>query len=855
MAKVTKTVNLSSLARGVVCGNELALSNYGVTDVPGAVAERWRAISEVISLWEKGEFSEERVLATCKGNLSVKEYEGSEPYRDSFALDLCMQLLRMGAYIQKNGYVVKQGRIFSVNVGGDFLSGSYSMLLKHPDGVSEVVFIENKTDYSEKARKDENKPFSSAKLNAGCLLPEADIASIWTLVHKDDSSDRFMENFDEAEGKKGVLTGKQIVSLSVGREVAETFLIQKIADAEQCPNCEECRKKNLCKGDFSFRNFFHASKTEEKENGKAPEKPFVFTDEQERVIGFREGRLAVFAGPGSGKTAVLVERYCRMIEEGYSPAHIVLVVFTNKVADEIRSRIAKRLRLNTEQRKQLNVFTLNALGQKLINDNPSAFGGRFIVASSVTRREILRGILFPAKEDGSGLIALRKRFRNLYGDHYGLASLDGTMAKIENGSFEPDSMRPEDVELLMELYDKFRAKLSSMRAISYDEQILRPLQWLRENERSRQLVSSTYRYIMVDEAQDLSTEQYELVRLLAERGNLVMVGDDDQSIYRFRKGSPEHLLSFSKEADTEKVVFSENFRATELLNEGANALISGSTEERMPKEYRYLEKGVRPVLVENKSSIGFVVSGLLGEGYTPSDIAVLARTNKELLDVEKNLKGVVECNMAKDFIREDNVFLFFRAVLDVVINKDTFDAMNGYRIVKAFREVPSYSIGKELLEDEIGAFLAEAEKLFRLQVPEEALEELVLNHPELGISVPHPVLSSVREWCEEMNLKAQTLLDYMNQMVQMSDDARVDYGTDPRKVRLYTSHDSKGKEFPIVIVYDAEAYNDEDGTSEERRLLYVAMTRAKKLLFLIREGEETEYLKEITPHVEEERSA
>ena len=125
-------------------------------------------------------------------------------------------------------------------------------------------------------------------------------------------------------------------------------------------------------------------------------------------------------------------------------------------------------------------------------------------------------------------------------------------------------------------------------------------------------------------------------------GNLFMVGDDDQSIYRFRKGSPEHLLSFSKEADTEKVVFSENFRATELLNEGANALISGSTEERMPKEYRYLEKGVRPVLVENKSSIGFVVSGLLGEGYTPSDIAVLARTNKELLDVEKNLKGVVE---------------------------------------------------------------------------------------------------------------------------------------------------------------------------------------------------------------------
>lgn len=849
MAKVNKTLTVSSLSRGVVCGESEALSNYGVTGIPGALAEKRKAIDDVVFLWEKGNFSEKDILDACKQNLSLKEYEGSEPYRDSFALDLCMQLIRMGEYIQKKSIVVKRGRVFTVDVEGNRLGGSYHMLLIHPDGTREAVFIKNKTDFSAKARKDDNKPTACVELNAGILLPEADFASIWTLTHKDDTSERFMEDFDEADGKNGRLTGKQIVSLTVSREDASSFLIKKIANSEACPNCENCNERGLCKGDFSFRNPFRFKKEGNTEVDVSV-RPLVFTEAQQKVVSFRDGKLAVFAGPGSGKTAVLVERYCRMIEEGYSPAHIVLVVFTNKVADEIRSRIAKRLNLTSEKRKQLNVFTLNALGQKLINDNPSAFGGRFIVASSVTRREILRGILFPEKEDGSELIALRKKYRNLYGDHYGLSSLDNTMAKIENGSFEPGTMKPEDVELLMELYDRFRAKLKVMRAISYDEQILYPLAWLRENERSRQLVSSTYRYIMVDEAQDLSAEQYEFVRLLSGRGNLVMVGDDDQSIYRFRKGSPEHLLSFSKEADTEKIVFSDNFRAAELLNEGANALISGSTEERMPKNYRYLTKGIRPVCVENKSSIGGIVSGLLEDGYKPSDIAVLARTNKELLDVEKNLKDVAECNMAKDFIREDNVFLFFRAILDVVLNPDSYDAMSGYRLLRAFTEKPSYLIREELRRGDAGAFIEEADRLFKIRVPEEALEELVSNHPELGIAVPHPVLSCVREWCEEMNLKAQSLLDFMNQMVQMSDDARVDYGTDPHKVRLYTSHDSKGKEFPVVIVYDAEAYNDEDGTSEERRLLYVAMTRAKAMLFLITEGE-TEYLKEIKPHIEE----
>ena len=310
----------------------------------------------------------------------------------------------------------------------------------------------------------------------------------------------------------------------------------------------------------------------------------------------------------------------------------------------------------------------------------------------------------------------------------------------------------------------------------------------------------------------------------------MMVGDDDQSIYRFRKGSAKFLLSFAKEKGTQVVILHDNFRASEYLNGVGNLLISKSVEERQKKAYRYKTKGRKPELCIGREVLLDVVSMLLSEGNRPCDIAILARTNKTLEGVSESLKDIVPTANSKDYIREDAVFLFFRAALDVVLHGYDADGMSKYRFWRAFSDVPIGPI--TMLPEEV---LAKAEVLrndILLYPVEQALEAFVESDLP-AIPTTHPVLSMIKEWCETKNLNEETLFDFLSQMIRLADETRIDYGADEDKVQLFTAHDSKGKEFPIVIVADAEAYEDEEGSSEELRLLYVAMTRAKERLILV----------------------
>lgn len=821
-----KDLSLGQIVRKTVCERADVFRAFGITEIEGIVKNRLTAIELTVRKWSHGDFSDNYPIV--QESYEVENFEGSEVLRNIIATDLSLQLNRMGDYIRSHEYKVETGTGAEVVINSandkSYVRGRIDMILVDALGVKTAVKITGKLNYSASARKPENLPENSPEIAWLCLTGEASRGAIWSLSHKDDTSSFFAEEYDAATGKNGkVLTGKNIVSACLAKEDAERVLLGAIESADASPDCEKCECRELCKGNFVFRN--RAGEVE------MQKKAFTWSAEQEAVVDHKDGKLAVLAGPGSGKTAVLVERYCRLVKSGVMPQNILLLVFTNKVADEIRQRIAAQLSLDRVEAKSLNVMTINAFGQKLLNDNPTAFGGRFVVADSGERKKLLQEILFPPTEDGSGLMALRHKYRNLYGEFFGLSSLDKLCEKLDAGAdAETLKLSPEDFEEAKRVNEELHRRLAAMNAITYDKQVTMPLAWLRENERMAAAYANIYRYVMVDEAQDLDELQYEFIRIIGAKNNIVMVGDDDQSIYRFRKGSSKYLLSFAKEKGTAVVVLRDNFRASELLNGVGNELISTSIEERQKKVYRYASKGRKPEYALGKEGLLNVVSSLLNDGVKPSNIAILARTNKALDGVAESLKDIVMCANSKDYVREDAVFLFLRAALDCALSNDKVEGMSRYRFIRAFSDVPLGPL--TALPEELRNKVATLRQDLLLYPVEQALEAFVETEvPE--IKTTHPVLCMIREWCESKNLDCESLLSYMTQMIRLSDDTRIDYGADEDKVQLFTAHDSKGKEFPIVIIADGEAYEDEEGSSEELRLLYVAMTRARERLIVI----------------------
>ena len=826
---MVRELMLGQLTRKTVCEKADILRAYGVSETPSAVKNRRKAIESTILDWHNGRFG--NAFLTVRDCYDVADYEGSEVLRDLIATDLAMQLDRMGQYIQKNGYRVELGEPVCVTLYGDnddvsYIRGNVDMVLVDETKREETaVKIVSKQTYSDKARTPANLPENSPEIAFLSLSGSGRKGALFSLSHKDDKSSFFAEEYDIAVSVKTgkVLTGKCIASALMDEETAKRVLAASLKEAEECPDCSSCGCMELCKGNFTFR--------ERAAEAEVSNKTFLWSAEQEAVISHKEGNLAVLAGPGSGKTAVLVERYVQLVKSGVMPQNILMLVFTNKATDEIRQRIATRLNLDRNERKTLNVMTINAFGQMLLNENPSAFGGRMVVADSGERKRMIREILFPAEEDGSGLMTLRHRYRNLYGDFCGLSDLNRLLEKIDLGAdAETLKLSDEDFAEAVRVNEELHRRLNAMNAITYDKQVLLPLIWLQHDSRMCGAYANIYRYIMVDEAQDLDEQQYQLVRLLAKNRNLVMVGDDDQSIYRFRKGSSRFLLAFAKEKDTKVVVLRDNFRASELLNGVANGLISKSVEERRRKAYRYANKGRRPEYALSHGALPEVVSSLLRSGTKPCDIAILARTNKTLEGVSATLTGIVDCSNSKDYVREDAVFLFIRSAIDLALHGSDAEKMSLYRFCKGFGDVPIGPLSK--LPEELGRKIGALKTDLLLYPVEDAIEAFIADEvPEIRTN--HPILGMIREWAETKDLDVESLFDFMSQMIRFTDDTRIDYGADADKVQLFTAHDSKGKEFPVVIVCDADAYEDEDGSSEELRLLYVAMTRAKERLVVI----------------------
>jgi len=360
-------------------------------------------------------------------------------------------------------------------------------------------------------------------------------------------------------------------------------------------------------------------------------------DAQRDAVLHGEGPLLVLAGAGSGKTRVIVHRIARLVaEEGVVPWRILAVTFTNKAAGEMRDRL---VRLLGTAASELWVQTFHA------------FGARFL------RREAARAALspsFPIYDDDDQLRLVKGILAELGADEGETLTAREALSRIDQWkglALRPAEVSPgdHDVEgqLAREVYVRYEAALARAGAADFGDLLMRPVRLLEEDERLRERWAGRFEHVLVDEFQDTNPVQYRLLRLLAGgRGNVCVVGDDDQAIYRWRGADVENILGFDRDFPGTRVVKLErNYRSTRTVLDAAHAVISRAARRREKRLWTEAEAGDPLALIvgqdehDEAERIARAVAHERARGTPGDEIAVLYRTNAQSRPIEAALRA------------------------------------------------------------------------------------------------------------------------------------------------------------------------------------------------------------------------
>lgn len=752
------------------------------------------------------------------------------------------------------------------------ITGNADLLMEMPDGSITGVILCRKflKPYSYRARKLENKVESSIELITllGGLMERYPKKRIKVMMVRMLGPSDTVNTLSAFEGKKG----EHIIELT-SEEYLQTHpqgveeIKKLIAIAEPC-SCKDCNFEDLC------RPFNHITI---KKDGKSVEKKknISFSKEQKLVINHRNGPLRVCAGPGSGKTAVLVERIQRLVEFGVEPERILAITFTKKAAQEMQERVRIE--------KETNISTLHALALRILTRHEYLIG-TVRLAGMVDCKNLLMEVLeYAPLISGVSYDGLTMK--------YGLiATLLKDFDFINKHGLEmfAISYPKKDVEGILKVKELYDAAFMKRGYITFDDQIAMAVNLLKEYPGILESVQNTYDYVMVDEVQDLDEVQAEFVRLLvrAPDNNIMICGDADQSIYAFRGGSSRFMLDFPTiYPEAEDIWLQNNYRSSAEIVALSAGLIA-KNKERVPLvPLASFSTGARPIHIPNfyDKKLARLIREIHAKGYSYGEIAVISRTNKELLhlcelaDQEAAATGVlVPLERPKLYLREDWIFQMFLDLLELSVHgmeqdEALYRLLNGMgcNVEKENRRLCIYEdhLNRGLLYDFYSQeasryYLKEDEPLrsaygkiyHAMQLLKKPLKETLWALAE-DFFPKELCVKEVLEKIEEM-VYERKIIDYgqlykrMCAMKTFGDDTRIYYSSmDQERVHMLTAHDAKGKEFQAVILYGID--NFEEGVMDEnRRLLYVAVTRAKKVLFVLENypGKST-FLQEVADYI------
>jgi len=600
--------------------------------------------------------------------------------------------------------------------------------------------------------------------------------------------------------------------------------------------------------------------------------------QQQAAVSHVEGPLLLLAGAGSGKTRVITHRMAHLMEEHRVPGPCILAVtFTNKAADEMRSRVNNLLGGRGKDAPLVSTF--------------HSFCVRLLRRDGASLAEIRNGFTrqFTIYDDDDQVALIKSIFRGLGLDEKFMQyrAMTSWISHKKSRKETPEEVYGKSTDQktsqLASVYEKYEGRLRQANALDFDDLLLETVRLLAHDANLRFQINRRFEFVMIDEYQDTNRSQYELMRLLTEaHKNICVVGDEDQSIYGWRGADIRNILDFEHDFPNATVIrLEQNYRSTKNILEAASAVVANNTERK--GKWLWTEAGAGEKIGRFEAFDGEQEALFIADAIdkllaaSPSDrVAVLYRTNFQSRQIEEALR-----RYGRDYVVVGGFSFYQRAevkdalaYLKAVISPQ--DSVSLLRIINT----PARGIGKSTieqieqygLEHELSVWAAIGRMLEENQFPARAesalrifkgmMEELGIaagegkvdgllrqilertgyarmlqadNDPEAESRLGN--LNELVNAASEAAERGETIAEFLDHAALVSDADAID---ERAPVSLLTLHNAKGLEFPIVFLAGMEeglfphirSLDSKAAMEEERRLCYVGMTRSEKRLFL-----------------------
>jgi len=592
---------------------------------------------------------------------------------------------------------------------------------------------------------------------------------------------------------------------------------------------------------------------------------------QQQAVLHVEGPLLVLAGAGSGKTRVIVEKIAHLIHSGRYPAkRIAAITFTNKSAREMRERVAKRIRGDAAQ--ELTVSTFHALGLKIVQIDHAKLGLRrgFSIFDADDSAVQLKDLLPPGSKPDA------------------IDAAKQLISRAKNAGLSPEqaaeTARSTREREAAALYARYQARLSAFNAVDFDDLIRLPVQLLETDAEAVAAWRERIGYLLVDECQDTNDAQYRLLKAIAgDKGNFTCVGDDDQSIYAWRGANPDNLLALGNDYPALRIVkLEQNYRCSNRVLRAANALIAHNPHEHPKTLWSDAADGERIRVWECKNAeheaekVAAEIQFVAQKHAAPwSEFCILFRGNHQSRALEKALQllripyhlsggtAFLDRGEVKDALawlrllaNPDDDAAFLRAVQSPnrgvgATSLQRLGELANQAHLPLARAAESMAVAKQLPARAANALQGFSDIVRGLRIDAKTLPpaELVRKLNERS-----GLLAALRALCKD-EAQFQARRRNLDELADWFDGPKTsgpgelaaalallshaDKGDAGNQVRLMSMHAAKGLEFRFVFIVGVEDGNlpheasiEEGRLDEERRLMYVGITRAKQQLWL-----------------------
>lgn len=587
----------------------------------------------------------------------------------------------------------------------------------------------------------------------------------------------------------------------------------------------------------------------------------ALNDRQKEAVNITDGPLLVLAGAGSGKTKVLTTKVAKLIiDNKIDPSNILAITFTNKAAKEMKQRI---LSMVGDIGYKIQISTFHSFGLNILKKHYDKLklSKNFTILDSDDSSILIKNILKDMNSDEN-----YKAIKNIISNNKNALIDSYEYERFVSNDFE---------ELVLEVYRKYENRLIKNNSVDFDDLLMLPIVLFKKHPDILKEYQEQYKYILIDEYQDTNEAQYLLTKMIsAKYKNICVVGDDSQSIYSWRGSNYKNILNFEKDYPNCKTVFLEqNYRSTKTIINASNDLIKNNINRKDKNLWTDNEEGIKieyKRAIDEKDEAYYVVSEinkLLDNGSKLSDIAILYRTNAQSRNLEDELllNNIPYKVVGSVYFYNRKEIKDLMAYLKLICNKD--DDVSLTRIIN----VPRRKIGKVTIDklvskaNDLNCSMYDAidsGKELEFKKIIEFLRENKDNYTLTNfIDLILEKTGIIKELEDENTIEAQTRIENLNEFKSIAYQFEEKYGIisleeflneislvsditeykDNEAITLMTIHSAKGLEFNNVFIVGLEesifphfnSFESNDSLEEERRLCYVAITRAKKRLWLV----------------------